>query len=607
MTPEEACQFLTDNTSRKTFLGTRLSRLGDIEHVGVHDKDRIRHTVVTGPTGQGKSNLLLSMAIQDAQKTGFCFLNPKGGVIRELIAKLPRHRLDDVIYINPNRDRCPAINLLEPEIHEGMSRQERTHQRQIVTSATMGLFRRLTEDWGERWPRNLRSLISAHASLNASHGEENTLMDIYQCITDSDELVRLMDRVSDPVTRTHLEEVKMLSNREKKPLLRRLSDIIENETVRNIVAQPRSDISFHNALLNQKIVLVDAQGGHVGDWAASIIGSVVLSKLWSATAARSSLPPEQHQPFHIYVDEVQEFVSEADHIRRMLSQCREFNVSITAATQYLADLDPTMQRALLNNTASKVVFSPGASQDLSTYTTLMNGLSKSELSQLGQYRPAIQRPAKDVLPPAVTVRTYSPWDWEQEDADNRIKQLLTQYQPALADSIPTVTGPGDNAGGEQHRQLLEQAKDWFESEKAAEVRLLYQEPGTEKPDGHIIFQDGDIAHLEAEASTLSKPDRVLQNLRRAAEAGNQCIFIVEQGDAAKLERIITEYDDGRDGDYRIYETTDHGLIQHETRREQDCPELEDNTRNDLANFCLYRELDGFCTELGQPCVLITHD
>ncbi len=601
ITPNDAREFLTNSeNSGKTFFGTRHSRLGNIEHIGIQDTDRIRHTVVTGPTGQGKSNLLLSMALQDAQKTGFCFLNPKGGVIRELLAKLPQNRLDDVIYINPNQDRCPAINLLEPETTPDMNRQERIHQRQIVTSATMGLFRRLTEDWGERWPRNLRSLISAHAALNATYGEENTLMDVYQCVTNSDQLVHLMDRVPDPVTRTHLEEVKMLGSREKKPLLRRLADIIENETVRNIVAQPSSDISFHQALLNQKIVLVDAQGGHVGDWAASIIGSVVLSRLWSATAARSSLPPDQHHPFHIYIDEVQEFVSEADHIRRMLSQCREFNVSITAATQYLADLDPTMQRALLNNTATKVVFSPGASQDLSTFTTIMNGLTKTELSQLGQFRPAIQRPAQDVLPPAITVRTYPPWDWEQADADHCIQQLIGQYQQGETSTIPTVVGPGDNAGGEEHSKLLEEAKRWFESEEGAEVRLLYQDPGSEKPDGHIVFQNGDIAHLEAEASTLSKPERVLENLRRAAEQGRECIYVVQQGHAPRLQEILQR----EDAEYRIYETTDHGLTELGTLSEQDCPELPENEIYDLRNFCLYREDDGTCTELQQHCVLI---
>lgn len=608
--PGDVQQLVEDSEdTSQTYLGTDQTRLGNIEHVGIDDDHRILHTAVIGPTGQGKSNLLLTMALQDARKTGFAFLNPKGAILRELITKLPGDRLDDVIYLNPNRDRCPAINLLEPETIEDMTPAERTHQQQIVVSATMGLFRRLTEDWGERWPRNLRSLVSAHVALNAHRGESNTLMDVYEAVTDSTQLSELMDRIGDPVTRTHLEEVKSLKSREKQPLLRRLSDLIENDTVRNIIAQPESDISFREVLSDQKIVLVDAQGGHVGDWAASIIGSVVLSRLWSATAGRSSIPPDQHYPFHIYVDEVQEFVSEADHIRRMLSQCREFSVSITAATQYLSDLDTTMQRALLNNTLTKVVFTPGMSEQLNRYTNIMNELSKVELGRIGQFSPAVQRPAEGVLPPAVVVDTYPPWDWDEETAEERIEQVLDRY-PCLTertDEIGPNLGRGGNAGGEEHTALLEAAKQWFEAEADAEVRLLYQDTGVEKPDGIIEFQDGHIAHLEAEASTLSKPDRVIQNLERAAEADNHCIFITQTGNAEKLDTILTEHGNTVPEQYSIYEKTDHGLTEHGDRKAWDCPELDGNNRNDLENFCLFREPDGLCTELDQPCVLISHD
>lgn len=606
ISPDAARELLLNSgETTTTYLGTSRSKLGEQHHVGIDDQQRAMHTAVTGPTGQGKSNLLLSMALQDAQKTGLCFLNPKGGVLRELLAKFLDGRVDDVVYINPNRERCPAINLLEPETSPEMTAAERTHQQKIVVSATMGLFRRLTEDWGERWPRNLRSLLTAHAALNAHRDEQNTLMDVYQCVTDSEKLSELLDRTPDTVTRTQLEEVKGLSDREKRPLLRRLSDLIENRTVRNIIAQPESDVSFRDVLADQKIVLVDAQGGHVGDWAASIIGSVVLSRVWSATAARSTLPPEEHHPFHIFVDEVQEFVSEADHIRRMLSQCREFNVSITAATQYLSDLDTTMQRALMNNTLTKVVFSPGASEDLHTYATIMIGLSKEELTRLGQYRPAVQRPAEGSVPSAVVVDTYPPWDWEEGTAEERIEDVLSRYDK-IGDGVDDSgvnLGRGGNAGGERHTALLQRAKHWFESEHGAEVRLLYQETGKEKPDGIIDFQDGHIAHLEAEASTLSKPERVIQNLRRAAEAGNTCIFIVEHGNASKLETIITDHGQKIEGDYLIYEATDHRLTEYGTGNAEDCPELEDNNRDDLKNFCLYREADGFCTEIEQPCVL----
>lgn len=58
-------------------------------------------------------------------------------------------------------------------------------------------------------------------------------------------------------------------------------------------------------------------------------------------------------------------------------------------------------------------------------------------------------------------------------------------------------------------------------------------------------------------------------------------------------------------DYRIIEVGGNQFTQHEQGTpDPDCPELGSYTREQLENFCLHRENDGHCTELGQPCVLL---
>ncbi|USZ77561.1 hypothetical protein NGM07_09545 [Halorussus vallis] len=602
-----------------TYVGSKMSRYSVEEHVGVDDTDRMLHTAVTGPTGQGKTNLLLWIALQDVYKTGFTFLNPKGRVIDKLLGKLPEDRLDDIVYINPNEDRVPGINLLKPEVTDEMTQAERNHQQKIIVSSVMGMFRRLTDEWGERWPRNLRSLLSAHVALNIHHGEHNTLMDLYQCVIDTRELSDLIDRTSDTVTREQLEDLKQLSRRQREPLKRRLSDLVENETVRNIITQRDSDISFRDALADQQIILVDAQDGQIGNWAASIIGSVVLTQLWSATAARSSLPAEDRPPYHILIDEIQEFVSEADHIRRMLSQCREFNVSITAATQYLDDLDTAMQRALLNNTLTKVVFTPGASEDLNTFTTIMNGLSKDDLSNLGKYRPAVQLPAEKTLPPAKVVDTYPPWSVDPSTVEERKEKLLKQNETSTGQPILEVDlGDGANAGGKKHKELLTTAKEQLE-ERGFKVNLLNQGTGDDKPDGHVHLSASEIAHLEAERATLSKPAKVLRNLQRAVDHGRECIFVVEEGNARKLQQIVadpvnrhgtqfedeqgrfsyytgdggesfTEIDRVADAEYRILEISEDGASLYDEADSElvdsDGPEMTDDALRNIDRTIL---------------------
>jgi hypothetical protein len=54
------------------------------------------------------------------------------------------------------------------------------------------------------------------------------------------------------------------------------------------------------------------------------------------------------------------------------------------------------------------------------------------------------------------------------------------------------------------------------------------------------------------------------------------------------------------------ELQSNGLQEFESG-EAECPELAHNEREDLENFCLYRDEDGFCSALETSCVLTKAD
>ena len=183
-------------------------------------------------------------------------------------------------------------------------------------------------------------------------------------------------------------------------------------------------------------------------------------------------------------------------------------------------------------------------------------------------------------------------------------------------------------GGERHEQLLKQAKRHLE-ENGFQVNLLYQDRGEDEPDGHVVFDDT-TAHLEAEHTTLTKPAKVLQNLCRGHRQSREVIFAVEHDKATEIQNVlsdpvnrrganhkdtdgtysydtdtdgnpVTDADQLQDADYRVIEVGGDQFTQHERGTpDPDCPELDSYTREELENFCLHRDDDGHCTELGQP-------
>jgi hypothetical protein len=57
---------------------------------------------IIGATGTGKTTLLENIAFQFMQRgEGFCFIDPAGDAAENLLAYIPEHRKNDLIYWNP--------------------------------------------------------------------------------------------------------------------------------------------------------------------------------------------------------------------------------------------------------------------------------------------------------------------------------------------------------------------------------------------------------------------------------------------------------------------------------------------------------------------------
>lgn len=623
-----------------TYLGTHESVLGVEQHVGLTPDARRTHVLTVGQTGSGKSQLMTHAALQDAHAgDGFAIINPKGAMIDEVLAKLPEDRVDDIIYINPNEERVPAVNVLDPHVTAGMTPAERDFQQNIIVDDLTAVFRRLSQDWGERWGRNLRTLLRAHIHLNLTRDADKTLLDVFHCVTRDDALDDLLDAVNHSLLYEELQEIQALSDREMEPLQRRFRDFMESRPIRRVITQPDSDINFREVLADGKILFVDVQKGVVGPTAAALIGSIFLTKLWSAAQSRITVPEDERRPFYVYVDELQSFAGEGSNLQTILSEAREYRLSCWLSTQYLHQLETPMRRAVTNNCRSKIVFDPTGSEDLTAIARMLNGVDRETLTQLGDFRTVVQQPTNQQQQQATVVDTYPPWTADFDRAADIKEKVLEGYEP-LEDQTAAVTGQKGTTpttGGEEHGALLKAAHEHFTA-NGFTVNILHQD-GETKPDGHIIGPAGERMHLEAERGSLSKPATVLRNLQRAVEQDRECVFVVEHGNAAKLANILddpvnrrgaeheddigtysyytdadgeafTDIDRAVDAGYRIFEVRDADsadLMEFDPDSEAaaECPELVDGAASEaeLTAFCLHRDPDGFCEKLGQPCVL----
>ncbi|GFJ84951.1 hypothetical protein Phou_091310 [Phytohabitans houttuyneae] len=99
-----------------------VANAGPQVRVGISLADCRYHLHVLGPTGTGKTTLLMRMVLDDVDAgRGVAAFDPaKGDLIRDLLARLPKSCGDRLVLIDPDERKAPpAINLLDPAVHGG--------------------------------------------------------------------------------------------------------------------------------------------------------------------------------------------------------------------------------------------------------------------------------------------------------------------------------------------------------------------------------------------------------------------------------------------------------------------------------------------------------
>ena len=109
---------------------------------------------------------------------------------------------------------------------------------------------------------------------------------------------------------------------------------------------------------DKKILMVNLSKGAIGTDSAYLLGSLLLSSITSASFSRIDTLEDDRLPFHIYLDEFQNYTNRS--LVNMLSELRKFKVTLTLAHQYLDQLEPEIRSAVLGNVGTLISFRLGA-------------------------------------------------------------------------------------------------------------------------------------------------------------------------------------------------------------------------------------------------------
>jgi len=319
---------------------------------GIKRIDRRRHMYVVGKTGSGKSRLLELLLISDIQNgAGCCLLDPHGDLADELLMFVPKERINDVVYVNPtDRDFPIGFNPLEPV--------ENFEERQHLSRFLISIFKKL---FAENWNARMEHLIR-YITLALLETPDSNVLGITRMLSDTNFRQRVIKQIQDPVVKGFWTNEFSTSNEQfisaaAVPIINKVGQFISNPIVRNMVGQRKNMLDFEKFMNEGKIVIINLSKGKLGEENAALLGSMFITKIQQAALARAKFAEEERRDFYFYVDEFQNFATDA--FSSILSEARKYHLDLTIAHQYIAQLPEDVKATAFGNVGTIITFAIG--------------------------------------------------------------------------------------------------------------------------------------------------------------------------------------------------------------------------------------------------------
>lgn len=318
---------------------------------GISAADQRQHIYIIGKTGSGKSTLLLNLIVQHiALGHGVGLIDPHGDLAEELLHHIPPKRADHLVYFNPGDLEFPiGLNVLANVAPDN---------RHLVASGVVSAFKGIWRDsWGPRLEYILYNAVSALLDCRNA-----TLLGVNRMLTDDAFRTKVIRQINDPFIRAFWDqEYAGYDERFKReaiaPVQNKMGQFLMNPVVRNILGQVKSKVSIPFIMDQGRIFIANLSKGNLGHEKANLLGSLLTTQFQLAAMARSNRPEEERRDFYLFIDEFQNFSTDA--FASILAEARKYRSCLILSHQYIDQLPFPIRQAVFGNVGTLITFRIG--------------------------------------------------------------------------------------------------------------------------------------------------------------------------------------------------------------------------------------------------------
>ena len=334
----------------------------------------LRHALILGQTGVGKTTFLLNVLTQLVEQgAGIAFLDPHGDAVEELLEHIPRRRTRDVVYLKPSDvgRPIPYNPLCDVPF-------DKRHQRAAAITESIRALH--PNSWGDRldWIlyNSIRALLDAKSSA---------LLDVPRLLVDDHFRASVTRSIEDPAVRSYwLDEFASYDRAFRTvavaPVQNKVGKLVAHPPLRAVLGHARGQLSFETVLERRQVVACNLS--EIGAHSANLLGSMYVAAILEQAMSRPA--GERYRPFYLVIDEAHRFTTET--LATALSEARKYNLAVVLADQFLDQAGETIQRALLGNVGSLFSFRIGAADAMRIEKSFGVGVTSDALASLDPYQ-----------------------------------------------------------------------------------------------------------------------------------------------------------------------------------------------------------------------------
>jgi hypothetical protein len=380
------------------------------EPVGVRVCDLMTHAYVVGPSGTGKTTLLVRLVLELAERrTAAVVLDPHGDLARHVLAALPddhagRVRLFDIT----DPAALPTINplWLPPQPNENAAAVARAVRSAAVTAVFADLWR-----LDKASAPNLMHFLEAALAALVAVGD-GCLSQLPRFLTDGAFRADVVRRANDPRIAARWREFTSLGaddrSRTVRAILNKAADFDRNPILATIFGDPGPGLRLDEVMDNGGVLLVSLPRGLVPEGTVELVGSLLVTQLYQAALAREARPPDERPPVVAVIDEFQEFALST--FAKIVTATRKYGLGLVVANQNLSRLHavgPDVLSTLMANVGSTVAFRTGAA-DAEYLAPLFDPFDAADLRAQAAYECYWRLTVNGTPEPVVSARALPP-------------------------------------------------------------------------------------------------------------------------------------------------------------------------------------------------------